>query len=210
MSRLFDLSHPLYSGSPSYPGDPGFSSEPYCTMEKDGWRVARLTSGTHQGTHADAPAHFLAEGVGIGEMPLSAYYGPARLLRLPRGKNGRISAADLAPFEAFLSPGARILLSTGWDAMWGRDDFFTESPEIGEDAARLFAERRLALLGMDMPTPAAHNPAKIHELLMRGNVAILETLANLGSCPDSFTLAAFPLRLKGLDGSPVRAVAIAE
>ncbi len=210
MSRLIDLSHPLYNGSPSWPGDPGITFAPHCTLERDGCRVTRLSMGTHQGTHADAPAHFLPAGSGIDAAPLSAFYGPARILHLPRGKGEAITAADLARFDEALVPGARILIATGWDARWGTDGFFTEGPFLLPDAAGLLAERRIALLGLDTATPAPENAEEVHRILMEAGITILESLANLGDCPDAFTLCAFPLRLKGLDGSPVRAVAVAD
>jgi kynurenine formamidase len=210
MSRLIDLSHPLYDGSPSWPGDPGITVAPHCLLERDGCRVSRLSMGTHQGTHADAPAHFLPAGSGIDAAPLSAFYGPAKVLRIPRGKREAITAADLAAFDGALVPGARVLIHTGWDARWGLDGFFLEGPFLSTDAARLLAKRRIALLGLDMATPAPENAEEVHRILMEAGITILEGLANLGNCPDAFTLCAFPLLLKGLDGSPVRAVAIVD
>lgn len=210
MSRLIDLSHPLYDGSPSWPGDPGITVSPHCTLERDGCRVSRLSMGTHQGTHVDAPAHFMPEGTGIDASPLAAFYGPAKVLRIPRGKKEAIAAADLARFDGVLFPGARILIATGWDALWGTDGFFTEGPFLSADAAQLLAKRRIALLGLDTATPAPENAEEVHRILMEAGITILEGLANLGNCPDAFTLCAFPLHLKGLDGSPVRAVAIAD
>jgi kynurenine formamidase len=210
MSRLIDLSHPLYDGSPSWPGDPGITVAPHCLLERDGCRVTRLSMGTHQGTHADAPAHFLPQGAGIDQTPLSAFYGPARILRIPRGKGEPIAAADLAPHADKIAEGSRILIYTGWDARWGRDGFFLDGPYLTADAATFLAARCIALLGLDMATPAPENAEEVHRILMEAGVTILEGLANLGPCPDAFTLAAFPLHLKDLDGSPVRAVAVVE
>jgi kynurenine formamidase len=210
MSRLIDLSHPLYDGSPSWPGDPGITVAPHCLLERDGCRVSRLSMGTHQGTHADAPSHFMPQGTGIDVTPLSAFYGPAKVLRIPRGKREAIAAADLAAFDGALVPGTRVLIHTGWDARWETDGFFLEGPFLTADAARLLAERRIALLGLDMATPAPENAEEVHRILMEAGITILEGLANLGNCPDAFTLCAFPLRLKGLDGSPIRAVAVAD
>ena len=39
-------------------------------------------------------------------------------------------------------------------------------------------------------------------------VVVVESLANLDKVPDSFIFSGFPLNLTGLDGSPIRAVAI--
>ncbi|HNX04226.1 MAG TPA: cyclase family protein [Opitutales bacterium] len=208
--RIIDLSHPLFSGSPSWPGDPGLTFSPHCVFEKHGCRVTRIETGTHQGTHVDAPSHFLAEGVGVGEMPLDPFIGPASLLHIPRGRGGIITANDLRAHADRIVPGARILLHTGWDAMWNHDGFFLDGPAIASDAAEYLAERHIALLGIDMATPSPKDPEGIHNILLGADVVIVETLANLGECPDSFTFIALPLALSGLDGSPVRAVAVVD
>ena len=73
----------------------------------------------------------------------------------------------------------------------------------------LLASRRIALLGIDGPDICS-NEKLAHEMLLGKGVALLENLAHLGDCPDSFHLSALPLKLDGCDGSPVRAVAIVE
>jgi kynurenine formamidase len=207
-TRFIDLTHPLLDGGPSWPGDPGISVAPHCTLERDGCRVSRVSMGSHQGTHLDAPSHFLPEGCDIDGMTLEPFFGPARLLRIPKGRGEALDLPDLLPFEALIRPGARILYHTGWGENWGREGFFTEGPCLTLDAARFLASRRIALLGMDTSTPAADNAQAVHEVLLGAGVVIVEGLANLGLCPDSFTLSAFPLALAGADGSPIRAVAI--
>lgn len=209
-SRFIDLTHPLFNGSPSWPGDPGITTAPHCTYEKDGCRVTRVSMGTHQGTHVDAPAHFLKDGVGIDNMSLDGFCGPSRLLRIPKAGGESIDVADFLPFEAFLTAGARIIVHTGWDSHWGRDEFCLGGPCLTLAAAEYLARRKIALMGMDMATPSVAEPKEVHEALLGAGVVIVENLANLGECPDAFTLYAFPLAFKGLDGSPVRAVAMVE
>ncbi|MBN1403853.1 MAG: cyclase family protein [Opitutales bacterium] len=208
--RIIDLSHPLYDGSPSWPGDPGISVAEHCTIERDTCCVHRLSLGTHQGTHIDAPAHYLKGGAGVDSLPLERLYGKARLLRIPRGRGGRIGRADLLRFDEHLQEGARLLVHTGWDEQWGKEGFFLEGPCLDLDAAKLLAERKIGVLGVDMATPAADDAEAVHHVLMNAGVIIVEGLANLGLCPDEFTLVAFPLRFEGLDGSPVRAAAICQ
>jgi kynurenine formamidase len=78
-----------------------------------------------------------------------------------------------------------------------------------QDAARYLAGRGIRLLGMDTPTPG-RDWYELHHILLGAEIVVVESLANLGEVPDSFTLSAFPLSFKGLDGSPIRAVAIVE
>ena len=62
---------------------------------------------------------------------------------------------------------------------------------------------------MDTPTPSSEWKEVHLTLLAEGiEVVILEGLTGLNRLPDRFTLAAFPLNIKGRDGAPCRAVAI--
>jgi kynurenine formamidase len=207
-ARFIDLTHSLYDGSPSWPGDPGISVTPHCLYERDGCRVARVSLGTHQGTHVDAPSHFLKEGGGMETMDPGCFFGPARCLRIPKEGQGWIGVEDFVPFDVYVKKGARLVVHTGWDAHWGRDDFCLGGPSLTLEAAQFLASRGIALLGVDMATPSVAQPKEVHEALLGAGVTIVENLSNLGGCPDEFVLAAFPLLLEGLDGSPVRAVAI--
>ena len=93
--------------------------------------------------------------------------------------------------------------------MFGKPEFFSDFPSLTVEAAKWIAEKRITLLGMDMPTPG-EQWQEIHWALLKPgvDVVIVEALANLDSLPENFTLAAFPLNIKGRDGSPIRAVAI--
>jgi arylformamidase len=165
--------------------------------------------GTHQGTHLDAMYHFFDDGRALDRMPLDWFYGPARVLRLPKEPNGEITADDLRSHEAHLTPRAKILLNTGWHRRFGRAEFFTDFPSLTLDAARYLAARRIRLLGLDLPTPGKQW-LELHHILLAPDVEIVvvEGLANLDTLPDTFTFAGFPLNFSGRDGSPIRAVAI--
>ena len=79
------------------------------------------------------------------------------------------------------------------------------------DAARWIAQRRIGLLGMDTLTPSAEWK-EVHLLLLGkdAEIVIVEGLTHLDQLPEQFILTAFPLNIKGRDGSPIRAVAIVE
>ena len=207
---LLDLSHPLTHGQRVFPGDPTFSVAAHFTLEMpQRCVVSRLELGSHQGTHLDALSHFLAEGKTIDQMPLDWFYGPARVLRIPKSAGDEISAEDFLPHEAWLTEGAKIIYETGWHREFGREAFFTEFPSLTQDAARYLASKKLRLLGMDTPTPS-RDYYEVHHLLLGAEIVVVESLAHLDTVPDEFVLAAFPLPFAGLDGSPIRAVAITE
>lgn len=208
-SHLVDLSHPLYHGAPAFPNDPIASIQPRSVIARDTYNTSLVSFGTHQGTHLDAMFHFFDDGRTLDQMPLDWFYGPARLLRIPKAPNEAITVADLELHAAHLVPEAKIIVNTGWHHRYGKPEFFTDFPSLTLDAARFLATRRLRLLGMDLPTPGKQW-LELHHILLAKDVemVLVEGLANLDALPDSFTFAGFPLNFHGRDGSPIRAVAI--
>ncbi|MDE1171455.1 MAG: cyclase family protein [Verrucomicrobium sp.] len=207
--KFIDLTHSLRDGQASFPGDPPFRRTPHAVIGKDECNVSLLQIGTHQGTHLDALRHFMPEGLTTEEMPLEWFYGPATVLRIPKGPKEDITVDDFRAFEERLTPGARVLYETGWHRRFREPDFFTDYPSMTEEAAAYVAGRGVRLLGMDTPTPGRHACA-VHQALQRDpfRVVIVEALANLDALPDQFTFIGFPLKLEGGDGSPIRAVAL--
>ncbi|MCS7236887.1 MAG: cyclase family protein [Thermoguttaceae bacterium] len=216
MPRIIDLSQPLFNGMASYPGDPPFRAEEFRTMASHGVRVTQLSLGTHQGTHLDAPAHFYSSGVTVDAIPLERFYGPACLVDLAPGGSlparTPISVEMLEPHREKFQAGARVIVRTGWDQMVGKEGYFTDLPSLTLEAAKWIAEKKIWLLGLDLPTPSKIAGRPVHYALLEPGVEIvlLEGLVNLAELPEQFILASFPLRLVGGDGSPVRAVAIVE
>jgi kynurenine formamidase len=200
-----DLSLPIRDGGPSYPGDPICTIERVRTMPPDVLNLSAVSIGSHQGTHLDAPRHFLADGRPVDEIPLEQVVGPAILIDLSsKGRGEEIGIADLDVVE--LHPGDRLVWRMGWDKVWPDMAFFTEMPRLGVEAARWLADQGLALVGFDAPTPNPVAMVEVHRTLLDANVLLLEALANLDRLePGPFELHAAPIRLVGADGAPVRA-----
>ena len=209
--RFIDLTHPLRDGVPSFPSDPQLRITAHATIAAQRCNVSRIEMGSHQGTHLDAMSHFVASGRTIDRMPLDWFYGPARVLRIPKGATEEITVRDFAPHERHLTAGARIVFETGWHREFGTARFFTDFPSMTQEAARYLASRRLRLIGMDTPTPG-RDYFEIHHTLLADDVemVIVESLANLDLLPDEFTFVGFPLHFAGGDGSPIRAVALVD
>ena len=209
--RVIDLTRPLRPDDPVYPGDPPLRFDQHRVLEASGYRLTRLTLGTHCGTHVDAPSHYLPDGPTVDMLPLESLIGRAVVLDMPGRPRAVIEPDDLARFERLFQPGARVLLRTGWEARYGGQDYYTDHPGLSAAAARWIAGRRVALLGFDTPSPSLDTQV-VHRILLADSVAlvIVESLVNLHSLPDEFTLVVLPLKLTGLDGSPVRAIAVTD
>jgi len=195
---------------------PGLSLTPTATLETLGRSVYQVVMSTHCGTHIDAPSHFIKNGATIDQVPFSQVIGEAILLDLTsKGADEIITADDLEQVGADVGTGDIVLLHTNWDRWWGTRDYFWRAPYVALDAAEWLVERKIATLGLDLPCPDNMRDIKpksqlpIHTLLLANNIIIIEMMANLGLVDRSrFTFIALPLRFKGVDGSPVRAVAL--
>jgi arylformamidase len=215
MPTCIDLSHPLEHGQHNFPFDPKLSVLVHNTVGSIGYNITQLSLSTHQGTHLDVPFHFFDDGMTVDQVPLDRFYGPAVLIDLIPGgflaPRQPVTAEMFRPHESKFTPGAKVIYRTGWDRAFGREEFFRDFPSLTVEAARWIAQRRIGLLGMDTPTPGT-DWKEIHQILLGkdAEIVVVEGLTRLERLPERFTLAAFPLNIKGRDGSPVRAVAIVE
>lgn len=205
--KLIDLTHPIVHQMAVFPGDPSPVVEPLDTLTSAGYNTTRLSLSTHTGTHLDAPYHFFNEGRPLDEVELERFYGPASVIDLGPGPS--ITVETLEPHSSAFGPGARVLYRTGWGGCWGSEGFYRGYPSLTVEAARWIADRGIALLGMDTPSPS-EDYRETHLVLLGAGIILVESLANLEQLPSQFTLCCFPLSLSGHDGSPVRAVALAD
>jgi arylformamidase len=77
------------------------------------------------------------------------------------------------------------------------------------EACRLLAERRIACLALDTPSVYGPDYLAVHRALLGAGVLIVEALAHLERLQgERVFLVALPLRIRGRDGSPCRAIAV--
>ncbi len=104
--KIYDISKELFSSS-VYPGDPAPEKELfYSTKEGDVCNLTRLTLGSHNGTHLDAPRHFFQEKHGADQIPLEKTIGRCKVAEL----SGTVSADQI---RKLLEPDTRKLLIKG-------------------------------------------------------------------------------------------------
>lgn len=189
--------------------------EPLGKIAKEGRNTHRITLGTHTGTHMDAPFHFLQDSFKIDEVDISLFIQPCALLNLTDKKEGmEITEQDLDRYGHLLNKVHAAALFTGWSSKWMTPGFYGLWPSLTEGAAHYLLEKGIRLLAMDVPSPdsakmiQAGCDSPVHKILMQKGVILVEYLTNLDRInKEIFTLYAFPLKLKGLDGSPARVIA---
>ena len=203
-----------------FPGDPSVELRSAATVAADGFAVAHLHLGSHSGTHLDAPLHTVQDGAAVDAMPLAALMGPARIVSLPEpAADAVLRWEDVSGQLAGLLPGTIVLFCTGWSRYFNTHTYLRH-PTFGADVAERLVAAGVRLVGVDTlnpdptPGPADHGQAQggtslpFHDVFLGSGGGIVENLTNLAAVPwpDPW-FSALPLRLEGLDGSPVRAVA---
>lgn len=222
MSRIIDLTLPLENGLR------GISIEPARTIAEHGWNATTLHLYSHCGTHMDAPMHFAVSDQTIDQIPLDKCMGPAWVVdpvcsvpvRASEESASRrhyeralIRVADLGATVDRVRPGDGLLLRTGWSRLFREPAWRDELPRVSLELAQWCVQRGVRILGVEPPSVADVNNIEeltsVHKVLLAGGVIIVEGLTNLDQIhAEKVTFMAFPLRVAGGDGAPVRALAI--
>lgn len=205
--RIVDLTLTAYHGMR------GVEIHPHTSTADAGYNTTNLKLYSHAGTHMDAPLHFVDGGATIDQWDLRKCVGPARVIDLSHiPDNAPIEPADLAEHAAHIGPGSRLLLRTDWDAHADRADYRSRFPYVSVALAEWLVEQGVWLVGVQSPSVATLQDKQVltdvHQILLRGQVVIVEGLANLRKLPETVEFVALPLKIQGGDGSPVRAIAI--
>ena len=190
---LYDITRELFS-APVYDGDPKPSKKFLQTIgDESFYNLSSVSMCTHTGTHIDAPLHFDEEGADIGSMKLSVFCGKCTVVTI----DGILTGEDM---ERLLPHCNKRLILHGSGKAY-----------LSVSAARVIADSKLKLVGTDAMTIATpYDELMPHLELARGGVAVLEGLYLEGIEDGEYTLAAFPLKMKGLEASPCRAVLMRE
>ena len=203
MKKLFDISPAVGPDSPLFPGDRAYSQHwtatlgPGCPVN-----ISAVTLSPHIGAHADAPLHYGAGAATIGQLDLSPYLGPCRV----------IHAIDCGPLvrpehlmHAIDALPERVLVRTCTTAptAWS-DEFSAFAPETITWLAGL----GVRLVGIDSQSvdPAASKTLDSHRQLLKLDLRVLENLVLDAVPAGDYELIALPLKWMLADASPVRAV----
>ena len=191
--KIYDISQEVFSCK-VFTGDPAPELDVLCSME-DGefYNLTAFYMCAHNGTHVDAPFHFVRDGKTIDEVGLEPFVGSAYVAE----HEGVVTAED-AKFMLQKAEGdaAKRLLIKG-------------NAEVSLEAAEVFAKAGLLLIGNESQTVGPEDaPMAVHLVLLKAGVALLEGI-RLEQVPEgTYLLNAAPLNLGGADGAPCRAVLI--
>jgi arylformamidase len=189
-----------------WPGDSHFSARATWQIDDNcPVHVSQITLSTHTGAHCDAPSHYDSAGLSIDAVALDSYIGPCRVIDCSGiGPAGLVEPRHIA--DALDGTPPRVLLRTyGHSAPADWDPGFVA---VASETIHLLAWHGVRLVGIDTPSidPPASKTLASHNAVRQHDMAILEGIALDGVEPGDYELIALPLKLTGLDASPVRAV----
>lgn len=209
--NITDLTHIVYSDMPVFPGTEQPIFQKANTLEKDGFQEMKITMYSHTGTHIDAPAHMLKEGLYLDNLEIEHFIGKATILDFSNEKIQLIDVDNLKPFEEKIKKVEFVIIKTGWNKYWGSKMYYQAFPYLSEKSAEWLSEFNLKGVGIDAISIDNIDSISftVHKTLMSKNILIIENLTNLDSVNNEyFILSIMPLKNKNADGSPVRAISI--
>ena len=179
----------------------------------DGWNSKTLHLYSHAGTHMDAPFHFEVKNQTIDEFEVSRFICDSLVIPIDAHAKQKIKLEDLGVYADLINTGDGVILKTGWSAYVNENKYREELPGIHESLANWFVGNGINMLAVETPSIAdvmdREEVTKIHEILLGGDIIIVEGLTNLDSVSKGkVKLIALPLKIKGGDGAPARVIAI--
>jgi arylformamidase len=195
--KIYDISQEVFQCQ-VYPGDPAPERKALCSMEKgDLYNLTAFQMCAHNGTHIDAPFHFLKDGKTVDAVCLETFVGMAYVAEHQGIVSGDDAVEIIEKAKEQNPEAAKRILIKG-------------AAEVSLEAAKIFASSELLLLGNESQTVGPEDaPMAVHLVLLGANVILLEGIRLAEVSEGVYFLNAAPLNLSGADGSPCRAVLIA-
>ena len=192
--KIFDISQEVFTCK-VFPGDPSPVREKKLSINEGA--VCNLTAFNmcaHNGTHVDAPYHFLNEGKTIDQVDLDKFIGPSYVCE----HTGDIERADAeaivrAAKNCSREAAQRILIKG--------------KATVTKEAAKVFARENLKLFGNESQTVGPEDaPMEVHLIMLGAEIVLLEGIRLSEVEEGEYILNAAPLNLGGADGAPCRAI----
>ena len=194
--KIYDISQEVFSCQ-VYPDDPTPQKKVLKSMENgEEYNLTAFEMCAHNGTHIDAPFHFIKEGKTVDQIPLNAFVGMAYVAEHHGVLTGADAVQILEKAKKQNPESAKRILLKG-------------DVEVSLEAAKVFANADILLLGNEPQTIGPQNaPMAVHLALLGANVVLLEGIRLSEVLEGVYFLSAAPLNLSGADGAPCRAVLI--
>lgn len=203
--KIIDISWPLTETMTQYKNVELFSAT-HITSPTSGAMETHISLCSHTGTHVDAPAHFIADGKTIDQIPLQKLLGASTVLDLTHIQE-KITHKDLEQFA--IKEDQIILLKTTNSFISPLDRFNPAFVYLTHDAAHYLATKKIKALGFDYLGIERNQPDHpSHKAFMIADIPIIEGLRLMNVSQGDYFLCCMPLLLPGADAAPARAILI--
>ncbi len=189
--RIIDISQELFTCR-VFPGDPKPESGKIHSMEQgEMYNLSCFSMCAHNGTHVDAPSHFLRHGKTVDQLSLDFFVGDCYVVH----HQGDLMAAD-----------ARTACRRAADAGAAERILIAGEATVTVEAAEVFAGSGIRLIGNESQSVGPVDaPMEVHLILLAAGIVLLEGLVLGDIAEGKYFLSAAPLNLAGFEGSPCRA-----
>ena len=194
--KIIDISQEVFS-SKIYDGDPAPCGEKIKDMNNgEVYNLSVFSMCAHNGTHIDAPLHFINNGKSVDEIPLEHFVGEC-FVACFEGDLDAENALDILRKARSAGAEKRIIIKG--------------NATVTEGAACVFAEAKILLLGNESQSVGPlEAPMVVHKILLSSDVVLLEGVVLKSVDEGRYFLNCAPLNLKNFEGSPCRAILIEE
>lgn len=194
--KIYDISQEVF-GCVVFPGDPAPKKQTLSSMaEGELYNLTAMSMCAHNGTHVDAPYHFINDGKTIDKIALSNTIGWAFVAEWDGILTAKDAEAVLDTAAKFSADAAKRILLKG-------------KTTVSPGAAQVFADAGVALVGNESQTVGPEDsPMEVHRILLGSDAVLLEGIRLQDVPKGVYWLNAAPLSLGGCDGAPCRAVLV--
>ncbi|HTS95572.1 MAG TPA: cyclase family protein [Streptosporangiaceae bacterium] len=207
--RVVDLTQPMTNGMPVMEGITPPRFRDLAEVAADGYAMSEYTFVNHTGTHIDAPAHQVAGGATLDDIPLDRLVTEALTIDLSAHDPGPVGPAALEEFLPRVRPGDIVLFRSGNASNWGTDAYWHGWCYPDAAAAAALVRAGVSGVGFDGPSadPVDSTGYELHQVWLSAGAIILENLAGLDQLPARCRIVVAPLKVSGANGGPARVFA---
>jgi kynurenine formamidase len=208
--RIVDLTHAHANDMPVFPGlaRPLFAD--LATVDEDGYAMSEYRFVNHTGTHVDAPAHQVAGGDTLDEIPLERLVTDAVTIDVSDRAPGPLRPADLEPHLGRVQEGDIVFLYSNNARNYGTEAYWTGWSFPDAEASQALIARGISAIGFDGPSadPVDSTTFELHRIWLTAGRMILENVTNLDQLPERARVVVAPLKVRAANGGPVRILAL--
>lgn len=203
--KPIDISLTIQEEMLFWPNDPKFERQWVSRIsEGKNANLSKISLGSHTGTHIDAPYHFLDRGKTLEDLDVSKFYGVCKVFEIKNPQ--KIMVEELKIFS--IEKGDIILFKTRNSQFLRDKNFHEDYVGLSYEAAEYLVSKEIKSVGIDYLSigPRGEEGKMVHRLLLGQEIGIIEGVNLLTVKEGRYFLVALPLKIRGNEGSPVRAL----